>query len=212
MHKLRTHARPCSTSKNNRYLVVNCQCVVCSSASYEHSADHRGEEQCLTSLCAVAHFALPQLCCIYFTPATMIGHLVKASLCLRLLPASAAVSPTAGRGFQRATYYHQNHRRSVAFGWTLRGGGSAGDPPRSATTAAAAAGTAKDHEPQELSNAPASLLATVKAVASDVDGTLTTPEVTVTERTKQAIKAVMDSGLTFFPATGKVRCKQLRVA
>ncbi|CAM9538817.1 unnamed protein product, partial [Hapterophycus canaliculatus] len=47
--------------------------------------------------------------------------------------------------------------------------------------------------------------ATVRAVASDVDGTLTTPEVTVTERTKQAIKAVMDSGLTFFPATGKTR-------
>lgn len=47
-------------------------------------------------------------------------------------------------------------------------------------------------------------MSTVEAVASDVDGTLTTPEVTVTSRTKEAIKAVMDSGLVFFPATGKV--------
>lgn len=136
----------------------------------------------------------------------MISHLVKASLCLRLLPSAAAVSSTAGRGVQRATYYHNHYyRRPVAFGWVP------GDASRPATThaaagAAPAAGVVgnQDHV-RELKDVPASLLAAVEAVSSDVDGTLTTPEVTVTSRTKQAIKAVMDSGLVFFPATGKVR-------
>lgn len=130
---------------------------------------------------------------------------MKASLCLRLLPSAAAISSTAGRGAQRATYYHRYHRRPIAFGWMP------GDASRPATTHAAAAAPAaavvaghQDHELRELKDVPASLLAAVEAVASDVDGTLSTPEVTVTSRTKQAIKAVMDSGLVFFPATGKV--------
>lgn len=140
------------------------------------------------------------------------SQFLKASICLRLLPSATAVSLTAGRGIQRATYYHHHHhhhRRPFAFGW------APGDASRPAATHAAAASEAtpapgvarqQDHHelPRELKDVPASLLAAVEAVASDVDGTLTTPEVTVTSRTKQAIKAVMDSGLVFFPATGKV--------
>lgn len=56
----------------------------------------------------------------------------------------------------------------------------------------------------ELVDTPPSLLANIMAVASDVDGTLATPETTVTSRTSDAVKAILDSGLMFFPATGKV--------
>lgn len=61
-----------------------------------------------------------------------------------------------------------------------------------------------DTELGELVDTPPSLLANIMAVASDVDGTLATPETTVTRRTSDAVKAILDSGLMFFPATGKV--------
>lgn len=132
----------------------------------------------------------------------MISHLVKGCLCLRLLPnaAGGALSSTTARGAQRATYYHHHHhRRPVAFGWT------GGEGSRSATTTTqAVAAHQQNQDLQELKDVPASTLAAIECVASDVDGTLTTPDVTVTSRTKEAIKAVMDSGLVFFPATGKV--------
>ena len=131
----------------------------------------------------------------------MISQVVKGCLCLRLVgvPGVAALSSTTGRCAQRATYYHRCPRRPFAFGWT------GGDGSRPATTATqAVAGHQQDQILRELKDAPDSLMSTVEAVASDVDGTLTTPEVTVTSRTKEAIKAVMDSGLVFFPATGKV--------
>lgn len=75
-------------------------------------------------------------------------------------------------------------------------------------TSSAAAG-ASGQALQELEVVSPTLLANVVAVASDVDGTLTTPDVTVTTRTRDAIKAVMDSGLLFFPATGKVRARNV---
>ncbi|CAN0199631.1 unnamed protein product, partial [Ectocarpus sp. 12 AP-2014] len=139
----------------------------------------------------------------------MISKVVKGFVCLRLLPGSGAVSSTAVRGVQRGTYYyHRVHHRPASFGWTTRGGGSGGHAPQSvasssSSAAAASAAASSNCEPRQLADAPASLLATVEAVASDVDGTLTTPEVTVTPRTKDAIKAVLDSELAFFPATGK---------
>lgn len=129
----------------------------------------------------------------------MISHLVKGCLCLRLLPSAAAASTTA-RGAQRVTYYHHRHR-PAAFGWT------AGEGSRFATTTTqAVAAQHQNHDLRELKDVSATTLATIEAVASDVDGTLTTPDVTVTSRTKRAIQAVMDSGVVFFPATGKVRC------
>lgn len=129
----------------------------------------------------------------------MISHLVKGCLCWRLLPIAAAVSSSTTARAQRATWYHHHHhRRPVAFGWT------AGEGSRSTTTATRAVAAQQQSHLQELKDVPASTLATIEAVASDVDGTLTTPDVTVTSRTKEAIKAVMDSGLVFFPATGKV--------
>ncbi len=140
----------------------------------------------------------------------MISQLVKGCVCLRLagLPSSvsvAALSSTTGRAAQRATYYHRYPRRQFAFGW------AGGDSSRPATTAAqAVAGQQQDQVLRELKDVPDSLMETVEAVASDVDGTLTTPEVTVTSRTKDAIKAVLDSGLVFFPATGKVSVVFLR--
>ncbi|CAM9649886.1 unnamed protein product [Ectocarpus sp. 6 AP-2014] len=138
----------------------------------------------------------------------MISQVVKGFVCLRLLPGSGAVSSTAVRGVQRGTYYHHRlHHRPASFGWTTRGGGSGGHTPQSvassSSAAASASAAASNREPRQLADSPASLLATVEAVASDVDGTLTTPEVTVTPRTKDAIKAVLDSELAFFPATGK---------
>ncbi|CAN0216283.1 unnamed protein product [Discosporangium mesarthrocarpum] len=57
----------------------------------------------------------------------------------------------------------------------------------------------------EISSVPEALLTGIKAVASDVDGTLTNHEVKVTARTQRAIKSVMDEGIVFFPATGKTR-------
>lgn len=131
----------------------------------------------------------------------MISHLVKGCLCLRLLPSATAAlsSATARCAHQRATYYHHRYRRPVAFGWT------AGEDSRSTTTTTQTVlAHHQTHNLRELKDVPASDLARIDAVASDVDGTLTTPEVTVTSRTKEAIKAVMDSGLVFFPATGKV--------
>lgn len=128
----------------------------------------------------------------------MISHLVKGCLCLRLLPSATAAAMSTTRGAQRATYYH-HHRRPLAFGgWT------AGEGSRSATTTTqAVAAHQQNHGLREFTDVPAATLGTIEAVASDVDGTLTTPDVTVTSRTKEAIKAVMDSGLVFFPATGK---------
>ena len=129
-------------------------------------------------------------------------------LCFRLLPAAAvAVTSTAARGTQRATTYH--HRRpTAAFGWTSRGT-SSGEPSAGRNVRIQKLqGTANSTQAaplQKLSDVAPSLLANVVAVASDVDGTLTTPDVVITARTKQAIKAVMESGLVFFPATGKVR-------
>ena len=130
----------------------------------------------------------------------MISHLVKGCLCLRLLPSAAgALSSTTARGAVRTTYCHHYHHRPVAFGWT------GGEGSRSATTTTqAAAAHQQNQDLRELKDVPASTLASIQCVASDVDGTLTTPDVTVTSRTKEAIKAVMDSGLVFFPATGKV--------
>lgn len=137
----------------------------------------------------------------------MISQVVKGFVCLRLLPGSGAVSSTAARGVQRGTcYHHRLHHRPASFGWTTRGGGSGGHAPQSVASSSAAASSAaasSNRELRQLAEAPTSLLATVEAVASDVDGTLTTPEVTVTPRTKDAIKAVLDSELAFFPATGK---------
>lgn len=138
----------------------------------------------------------------------MISQVVKGLVCLRLLPGSGAVSSTAVRGVQRGAYYHHRlHHRPASFRWTTRGGGSGGRAPQSvassSSSAAASVAASSNREPRQLADAPASLLATVEAVASDVDGTLTTPEVTVTPRTKDAIKAVLDSELAFFPATGK---------
>lgn len=131
------------------------------------------------------------------------------SLCFRLLPATAvAVSSTVGRGVQRSTYHHRRST-AVAFGWTCRGGHSSGDSSTTGNTASRSLHSAAKSIPgsqlQGLVDAAPSLMATVVAVASDVDGTLTTPDVTVTMRTKEAIKAVMESELVFFPATGKVR-------
>ncbi|CAM9280514.1 unnamed protein product [Pylaiella littoralis] len=161
-------------------------------------------------LCALC--ALCALTCFARAESKFVEMIVKASLCLRLLPSAAAVSSTAGRGVQRVTYCHHSYRRPFAFGW------APGDTSRhTAATAAAAAAPAagvagqQDHELRELKDVPASLLEVVEAVASDVDGTLTTPEVTVTSRTKQAIKAVMDSGLVFFPATGKTRAGMYKI-
>ncbi|CAM9138156.1 unnamed protein product, partial [Choristocarpus tenellus] len=57
----------------------------------------------------------------------------------------------------------------------------------------------------EISSVPKPILSGIKAVASDVDGTLTSPEGKVSARTKSTIKAIMDEGLVFFPATGKTR-------
>ncbi|CBN75910.1 haloacid dehalogenase-like hydrolase [Ectocarpus siliculosus] len=146
----------------------------------------------------------------------MISQVVKGFVCLRLLPSSGAVSSTAVRGVQRGTYYHHRlHHRPASFGWTTRGGGSGGHAPQSVASSSAAAASASaaasNREPRQLADAPASLLATVEAVASDVDGTLTTPEVTVTPRTKDAIKAVLNSELAFFPATGKTRTGMYKI-
>lgn len=57
---------------------------------------------------------------------------------------------------------------------------------------------------EDFEAASQALLASIVGIASDVDGTLTSPEVSVTERTKDAIRAVLASELMFFPATGKV--------
>lgn len=135
-------------------------------------------------------------------------------LCFRLLPAAAvAVTSTAARGTQRAIYHH--HRRpTAAFGWTSRGVSSGDASAERSARIQKLQGTAnstQDVQLQKLADAAPSLLANVVAVASDVDGTLTTPDVTITLRTKQAIKAVMDSGLVFFPATGKVRVRGRRL-
>lgn len=131
-------------------------------------------------------------------------------LCMRLLPATAVVASSAlGRGVQRASYY-QHRRPAVAFSWSSRGGFSSGESPPAERTARPHATqsevkSAPETQLRELAAVSPSLLASVVAVASDVDGTLTTPDVTVSPRTVAAIKAVMDSGLLFFPATGKVR-------
>lgn len=135
-------------------------------------------------------------------------------LCFRLLPAAAvAVTSTAARGTQRAIYHH--HRRpTAAFGWTSRGVSSGDASAERSARIQKLQGTAnstQDVQLQKLADAAPSLLANVVAVASDVDGTLTTPDVTITLRTKQAIKAVMDSGLVFFPATGKTRAGMYKI-
>lgn len=100
-------------------------------------------------------------------------------------------------------------RRYPAFGWASRGKESGANRGLDSDgSGAAAASTTSSVSPgalQELATAPESLLASIVAVASDVDGTLTRKDSTVSQRTKDAIKAVLDSDLLFFPATGKVR-------
>lgn len=136
--------------------------------------------------------------------------LLRLSLYLVLFPAATATaSSAAGRCLARATYYNHGHRRCLAaFGGTSRRLSSAGESTdrKGAHRAQPLRSTVKDAREtlQALSTAAPSVLAAVVAVASDVDGTLSTPDKTVTSRTKDAIKAVMDSGLLFFPATGKV--------
>lgn len=150
-----------------------------------------------------------------------------------LIPATAAVTAAAAGGTTRrviiraahnlssSTYHHsaisrpfyrsrpQPFRRYPAFGWASRGRESGANGGRdSGGSGTAAASTTSSVSPgalQELATAPESLLSAVVAVASDVDGTLTRKDSTVSERTKDAIKAVLDSDLLFFPATGKVR-------
>lgn len=135
-------------------------------------------------------------------------------LCLALLPAATAAvaSSAAGRSLARATYYNHGHRRCLAaFGGASRRLSSArGSTDRKGAHRAQPLRSAVKDTTQEtlqaLVTAAPSVLAAVVAVASDIDGTLTTPDKTVTSRTKDAIRAVMDSGLLFFPATGKVMC------
>ena len=130
-------------------------------------------------------------------------------LCLGLVPATVvAASSALGHAGHRSTYYHCYRRRpSVAFGWSSRlsSGDSAGERPTSPKPLQSAVKSSSVARPQELAAAPSSLLASVEAVASDVDGTLTTQHSTVSKRTVAAVKAVLDSEVLFFPATGKVR-------
>lgn len=102
-------------------------------------------------------------------------------------------------------------RRAVypSFGWTSQAAEATCGGSRSRSNqlhrSTAEAATAREGGLRELATASPALLASVVAVASDVDGTLTRSDSTVSRRTHDAIKAVMDSGLLFFPATGKVR-------
>lgn len=159
---------------------------------------------------------------------------LMARLNLRLLCSVASTAAAAsGRGAQQRTggyqlhrYHHQHHQHSrcpaLAFSWVYRGTSSssscysAGESPTDGNAAssqrfqphavsAVRGGATPDTHLKPFATIEPSLLATIEALASDVDGTLTTPEVTVTDRTKDAIKAVIDSDVLFFPATGKVR-------
>lgn len=64
--------------------------------------------------------------------------------------------------------------------------------------------TSTSSTPRNFAEVSPALLAKIVAVATDVDGTLSAPGPTVTTRTKDAIRAVLHSGILFFPATGKV--------
>ncbi|KAG5176139.1 HAD-like domain-containing protein [Tribonema minus] len=57
----------------------------------------------------------------------------------------------------------------------------------------------------ELSQETLASLPEIKAVASDIDGTCTAPDLQVPQRVMDAIVATLDSGIVFFPATGKSR-------
>lgn len=134
----------------------------------------------------------------------------NTQLCLGLLPATAIATASAllGHGVHHATYYHHHYRcPSLAFGrpsHLLSGEPSVKNlsrpPPLQSSLK-----IGSETRPQELATAPSSLLESVAAVASDVDGTLTTPDVTVSHRTVSAVKAVLNSEVLFFPATGKVK-------
>lgn len=139
-------------------------------------------------------------------------------VCLGLIPvttAVAAVNAATRRGFIRTVHSPNsngsfNRYRSrptkafPAFSWSSRGWDSGSKGSSTAAAKSVNPGTALG-TPQGLAVVPPSLLAAIVAVASDVDGTLTRNDSTVSQRTKDAIKGVMDSGLLFFPATGKVR-------
>lgn len=134
----------------------------------------------------------------------------NVQLCLGLLPATAVATSSAllGRGVHCATYYHHYCRRpSLAFSRSshLSSGESSGEQPSRLPPLQSTPKAGLEAWPQELATAPSSLLESVAAVASDVDGTLTTPDVTVSHRTVSAVKAVLDSEVLFFPATGKVK-------
>lgn len=129
-------------------------------------------------------------------------------LCYKLLPATAmAASSVAGRGALATAFHYHRPTYQYAFGSTSRGVSSEDSPggkgARNQQLHSTVQG-APGNQLQDLAAASPSLLAKVVAVASDIDGTLTRPDVSVASRTKAAIKAVMDSGLVFFPATGKV--------
>jgi Cof subfamily protein (haloacid dehalogenase superfamily) len=49
----------------------------------------------------------------------------------------------------------------------------------------------------------ATVAANIRAVASDVDGTLTRPDLQISSRTRAAIRETRSQGITFIPATGK---------
>lgn len=131
---------------------------------------------------------------------------LSVQLCLGLLPVTAMA--LLGHGVRHATYYHHHYRRiSLAFGRSshLSSGEPSVEQSSRPSPLQSTVEIGSEARPQELATAPSSLLESVAAVASDVDGTLTTPDVTVSHRTVSAVKAVLDSEVLFFPATGKVK-------
>lgn len=128
---------------------------------------------------------------------------------LGILPTSTVVTLSVpGPAVLRATSHYHCHRGvSLAFGWTprLSTGELLGGRRLSPLPSQGVVKASSEIEPYDLAVAPPTLLASVAAVACDVDGTLTTAEMTVSDRTVAAAREVLDSEVLFFPATGRVR-------